>query len=319
MNPYIGHDNQIYGVEEVRLVGGKGDGMRLFQVRNGNGLEFSVSADRCADIARLAVGGVNFGYFSPCGWVAPAYYDKDGGFLRSFTAGFLTTCGFANCGTPCVDEGEALPQHGTAANIPAENIYHYTANGEIHIKAQVRDAVLFGRKLLLEREYVVPLDKNELYITDTVTNIGDAASPLMMLYHFNVGYPLLSEDTELSIPSKKVKGSSSHAEADVANCMKMEKPQVGYDEMCFFHTIEGKASISVKNPKLGKGFIMSYDTAELPQFCEWKMMGEHDYVLGVEPGTTLPIGRTCARDEGMLLTLEAGASKTNHIKFEFIG
>ena len=27
MNPYIGHDSQLYGVEEHRLVGGKGDGM----------------------------------------------------------------------------------------------------------------------------------------------------------------------------------------------------------------------------------------------------------------------------------------------------
>ena len=29
MNPYIGHESQISGVEEHRLTGGKGDGMRL--------------------------------------------------------------------------------------------------------------------------------------------------------------------------------------------------------------------------------------------------------------------------------------------------
>ena len=50
MNTYIGHKSQLYGVEEHRLVGGKGDGMRLFQVTNGKGLAFTVSADRCADI-----------------------------------------------------------------------------------------------------------------------------------------------------------------------------------------------------------------------------------------------------------------------------
>ena len=37
MNTYIGHKSQLYGVEEHRLVGGKGDGMRLFQVTNGKG------------------------------------------------------------------------------------------------------------------------------------------------------------------------------------------------------------------------------------------------------------------------------------------
>ena len=47
---YLGHEQQLSGVEEHRLVGGKGDGMRLLEVRNGKGLECTVSADRCADL-----------------------------------------------------------------------------------------------------------------------------------------------------------------------------------------------------------------------------------------------------------------------------
>ena len=39
MNPYIGHETQLSGVEEHRLVGGKGDGMRLYEATNGKGLE----------------------------------------------------------------------------------------------------------------------------------------------------------------------------------------------------------------------------------------------------------------------------------------
>lgn len=42
---YIGHPEQISSAEEYRLVGGKGDGMRFFQLRNGLGLDFSVSAE----------------------------------------------------------------------------------------------------------------------------------------------------------------------------------------------------------------------------------------------------------------------------------
>lgn len=94
MNPYIGQETQIYGIEEHRLVGGKGDGMRLLEIRNGKGLEMSISADRAADITRLSVFGSNLSYFSPCGYVAPAYYQQTGSdWLKSFTAGFLTTCG----------------------------------------------------------------------------------------------------------------------------------------------------------------------------------------------------------------------------------
>ncbi len=35
MNPYIGHDSQCCGIEEHRLVGGKGDGLRLLEIQNG--------------------------------------------------------------------------------------------------------------------------------------------------------------------------------------------------------------------------------------------------------------------------------------------
>ena len=59
---YYGHESQLFGVEEYRLVGGKGDGMRLLNVRNGKGLEFTVSADRCADITKLFFRGENYGF-----------------------------------------------------------------------------------------------------------------------------------------------------------------------------------------------------------------------------------------------------------------
>ena len=50
MKEYIGHTSQLYSIEEHRLVGGKGDGMRLLEVNNGKGLMFTISADRCGDI-----------------------------------------------------------------------------------------------------------------------------------------------------------------------------------------------------------------------------------------------------------------------------
>ena len=315
---YLGNQSQLFGVEEMRLLGGKGDGMRLLQVRNGSGLELTVSADRCADISRLSLGGVNFGYFSPCGYVSPKYYDKDGnGFLKSFTAGFLTTCGLSSVGTPCVDDGEKLPLHGTVSNTPAENVYWQISQNDIHIHATVKDEALFSHGLVLQREYTVPIMKNELYITDTVTNTGYNDTPLQMLYHFNVGYPLLDENTILKISSDSVIPRNGHAATDIENCLVMEKPQRNYEEMCYYHSIKDEAQISVFNPKIKKGFVMSYDTKALPYFTEWKMMGERDYVLGVEPGNTLPDGRDVMRKKGLLEMLKAGESKTHKIKFIF--
>ena len=188
MNKYLGHSAQLFGVEEVRLSGGKGDGMRMLYVRNGKGLEFWVSVDRCADISRLSLKGDNFGYFAPCGYVSPKYYDNKGaGFLKSFTAGFFTTCGLTAVGSPCTDNGEELPLHGTISNTPCENIGHWIADDGIHIKATVRDAAIFSHQLILEREYIVSLEKNEIQLKDKVKNIGSCESPLEILYHCNMG------------------------------------------------------------------------------------------------------------------------------------
>lgn len=318
MNKYIGNELQIYGTEEMRLVGGKGDGMRMLSVRNAKGLEFFVSLDRCGDISKLLVKGTNFGYFAPCGYVSPKYYDnKSIGFLKSFTAGFFTTCGFNAVGSPCTDNGEELPLHGTISNTPCENYSHYIENDEIHIKLTVRDAALFGDKYLLEREYVCPINKNEIRLCDTIKNIGSNDIPLEVLYHCNMGYPLLSENAKVKVPSTEVLPRNDHAKEGIENCLVIEKPQNGYEEKCYYHKMNGETKVSITNPDIKKGLTIAYDTKELPCFTEWKMMGEYEYVLGLEPGNCYPDGRDVMREKGMLKILKPEESVTNHIKFEF--
>jgi len=174
MNPYIGHPSQLYGVEEHRLVGGKGDGMRLLEVNNGRGLELTLSPDRNLDIARLRAKGINLSYMSPCGYAAPAFYESKGAdFLKTFTAGFLTTCGLQSVGSPCTDEGEELPLHGSIGNTPAEQVNWMKEDGAIVITSLTRDETIFGRKLVLERRIAVSLTDNSFTLTDKITNTGE--------------------------------------------------------------------------------------------------------------------------------------------------
>ena len=318
MNKYIGNALQLYGVEEVRLVGGKGDGMRLLRVRNSGGLAFEISLDRCGDISRLSFKGDNFSYFAPCGYVAPQYYDgKGAGFLKSFTAGFFTTCGLTQVGSPCTDEGEDLPLHGTIGNTPCESFGHWIAGDEIHIKLTVRDAAMFAHHLILEREYICGITENYIKLTDTVKNIGSTEAPLELLYHCNMGYPLLSETAVVSIPSETVVPRNEDAAKGMADRLKMESPQKGFAEQCFFYTLDGTPTVSIYNPAIGKGLEMTYDTKELPCFTEWKMMGEYEYVLGLEPGNCTPEGRAAVRAAGNLQFLAPGEAQTFHLTFAF--
>lgn len=315
---YIGHPSQVYGVEEHRLVGGKGDGMRLFEIRNGKGLEMTVSADRCADIARLRLKGDNMGYFSPCGYVAPSYYDREGdGFLQSFTAGFLATCGLTTIGPPDVDGEEKLPMHGTIGNCPAEQIYAVTGEKEIRIHAEMNPSSIFGYKLTFIREIVCSLESNVFEIVDTVKNWGDQETPLMILYHMNMGYPLLSEEAQVTIPSDHVCPRDPRAAEGIDTWDKMLPPQEGFAEQCYYHTYDGPSgSAQIYNPSIHKGLRITFDTTQLNYLTEWKMMGVRDYVLGLEPGNCNPDGRAAMRKQGVLQTLKPGEEKVFHLQVE---
>lgn len=320
MNKYIGHELQLYGVEEMRMVGGKADGMRILNVRNNKGLEFVVVLDRCGDIARLSLKGDNFSYITPCGYVAPSYYDNQGkGFLDSFTAGFMTTCGLTTTGGVSLDDdGNRLPMHGSISNIPCESVNYYIENDEIHIKLKVRDAALFSHHLLLEREYVCPINENVIYLTDKIKNIGPRETPLQVLYHCNMGYPLLSENAKVIIPSTKVEGYGDYANETIEDCLKMETPKRNCEERCYDHTLSGEVCVSIFNSDIGKGLNMKFDTKELKGFTEWKLMGEGEYVLGLEPGNCTPAGRHIEKQKGNLEYIKPEEEKIQHLTFEFV-
>ena len=159
--------------------------------------------------------------------------------------------------------------------------------------------------------------KNEIYMTDKIKNVGAEDVPLEVLYHCNMGYPLLSENAKVTVPSSKVMPRNEHAKEGILNCLVMEKPQKGYEEKCYYHTISGKTCVSIFNDDIKKGVNIRYDADELKYFTEWKMMGEYEYVLGLEPGNCLPDGRNVMREKGILEILKPDETKIHHIKFEF--
>ncbi|MCR4719983.1 MAG: aldose 1-epimerase family protein [Firmicutes bacterium] len=322
MNKYIGHSIQESGCYEYRLTGGKADGMRILRVKNGKGLDFEISLDRCADIVTLSLNGTNLGYMSACGYVNPKYYQPTGiDFLKSFSAGFFTTCGLTAVGSPCTDDGEELPLHGTISNTPSERYSVAETEENIIVKATVRDASIFSHQLLLMRTYTISKTENKITLSDTVKNIGSKKSPVMLLYHCNMGYPLLSENAEVVIPSDTVIPRNEHAKEDIENSRKMEKPQNGYRESCYYYDIKAKNGIGkcgIFNPDIEKGVVIGFDKKTLDYFTEWKMMGEYDYVLGLEPGNCTPDGRDVMRKEGKLKFIEPDGEYVTNLTFDFV-
>ncbi len=322
MKNYLGNPLQIRGAEQYVLKGAAGEGMRFLCVRNGLGLEAFISLDRAGDLSRVTFKGDNMGYFAPCGYVHPMYYDERGaGFLKSFTAGFFTTCGLTSVGPAGEDKFGAAAMHGTISNTPAELLGFTESEDSIKIKLRVIDARIFSYKLSLCREYTFSYKENTVSVADSITNEGDLDSPFMLLYHCNMGYPLLSEKAQVKIPNISMKPRDPRAESQLASALKMEPPQAQYAECCYYYDMlekNGVCRAGIYNEEIGKGVVLSYNKRELPAFTEWKQMGIHDYVLGLEPGNCNPAGRAALIESGELQMLKPQERAEINLSFSFV-
>lgn len=326
MSRHVGDFSQLFGVRDLTLNGGRAQGVRALEVNNGHGLSMTVLPDRAMDIAWLSYRSVNLSYITHAGIVAPAYFQENGlNFLRSFTAGFLTTCGLRNVGSPCEDNGESFGLHGNIAHVPAEevsaNVNWPDESPEIVLRGKLRDARLFGQHLLLERTITCPVGSAGFQISDRIENMGFSPEPLMLLYHFNLGYPLLDAESELLLPVQETRARDAQAEPGIIECCRFQPPTPGYSEQVFFHDLHtdahGQTCTALINSKLGLGVSFRYSKALLPNLTEWKMMGEGDYVLGIEPCNNFVNGRVAARQAGELDILQPGEVRHYTIDIAF--
>ncbi len=324
---YIGDFTQVFGTKEYTLSGGKAQGVKAVDVKNGSGLEFTVLPDRCMDIAWLSYKGSNMSYISKTGIVAPQYYNETGlNWLRSFYAGFLTTCGLMNVGAPCTENGEAFGLHGRISNTPAENVSSGTVweNGQpvIKVKGSMREARLFGENVVHDREITCKAGKNILIIDDKIENYGFRKEPLMLLYHFNLGYPLLDEDAVFIAATNAVKPRDVESEEGTQFCNVFQKPTPDYKEQVFYHDLKtdntGNTCAALINEKLGLGMALRFNKNQLFNLTQWKMMGEGEYVLGIEPCNCYGSGREDLKEKGLLEYIGPGEIRTFRIEIEII-
>jgi hypothetical protein len=311
----VGQISQIAGARACELSSGLARGVEAIDVKTGTGFEFTVLAGRALDIAWASYKGAPVGYISKSGVVGPAHFVEKGaeGFLRNFFAGLLTTAGLSNIGSPCQDGDESFGLHGRVSNIPAEDVcvsQGWTGDDYIiRVAGTVRQARVFGECLLLHREITTQLGSNALVVRDVVENAGSRPEPLMLLYHCNFGYPIVSADSRVYTSGGSVEPRDPTPAQAVADHDRLGEPQAGYAEQCFYHDLkarDGRAFAAIFNEQLAVGGYVRYRVENLPQFVQWKMLGEQEYVVGLEPATNRLDGRTELMRQGRILPLAVG-------------
>lgn len=191
---------QLASVRRITLDDGPERGVRALAFSTGGGLDFWVLTDRCMDIGPLRWQGMPVSWEHPSGFVSAAYTslhsDADTGIGRAIS-GYLVTCGLENVRRP----SNGSPLHGSLPLTPARIIRHgedwKAETPVLFAEGESVMAHLSGSSFRLTRRIQAPIGGNRFSLTDRVENIGPEPAEMKILYHFNLGFPLVGQGTRV--------------------------------------------------------------------------------------------------------------------------
>jgi len=325
----VGDVSQIARIKPYRLIEGAEEGVMAIDVTTGSGLTFTILPGRGMDISAASYCGCALGWRSSTTDRHPTFFDHEGengrGWLRSFAGGLVTTCGLSYAGAAGNDGDQGYGLHGRISNLPAYSVAwegHWDGDEyNLTISGKVRETTVFGENLELHRKITTQLGSTCLTINDTVENLGHHPAEHMMLYHINIGFPVVDETARLISPTLSVTCRDEEAQNGQEKYAQLQAPETGYREKVYFHELANNNGQRVTNaivnssiaasttPEKTLGVYCTHDPVQLPRFIEWKMMASGTYVVGMEPANCLVMGRDQERKTGTLQILAPGESR----------
>lgn len=327
----ISHHAQVGGIETSVLDNGAGRGTRIAWVNTGAGLRYKVIIDRAMDIGEAAFNQHNLPWLSHAGVTSPQPFSLHGAdWLRTFGGGLVTTCGLSHFGPPENDQYGERGLHGLISNQPAtlESVIQPDPSKgllDMSITGRVREAQIFGPILEMKRTISGTIGKPVIRIHDEVTNLGNVPTPHMILYHCNLGWPLVDEGADILWNGKWISGGDNAIFREGNNFRKcvapMEEHNAGGEAVAFIDPQEdgsGNCECGVYNSRIRIAMALRFNKKQLPWLNNWQHWGKDEYVMGLEPGTNLPTGQSKAREEGRLIHLQPGETRTYDLEFEIL-
>jgi hypothetical protein len=274
MDGRISNFQQVASIRRYTLSEGREKGLDVLDCDNGK-IRFLLNVSKACDIMQLYHEGQNMSFVSKNGFTK-----RETPFLNRFEGGMLYTCGLDSVGGR-----DGFELHGTLHNIPAEIIRAECNENGITVEAIIRDTALFGKNLVLKRKIFTAIGGDSVTLEDTLVNEGYKTEEYCLLYHINVGYPMLDDGAKVIADVESYTPRTAWAKQNEATMYAMSDAVPNQEEACYFLKLS-KPEIALVNEKIGKKFTVSYSGDTLPHFVEWKSMASGDYALGLEPCTT---------------------------------
>ena len=274
MDGRISNFAQVASIRRYEMTEGEERGLRVLDCDNGR-LRFLLNESKALDVMQLCHMGQNVSFLSKNAFTA-----REVPFSGRFEGGMLYTCGLDSVGAR-----EGFELHGSHHNTPARVTRAEVNEEGILIEAEIRETALFGKNLVFRRRVFSRIGSDTLEIFDTLENCGTREEEYCLLYHVNVGYPMLDEGADLLDDAGEIIPRSPWAAEHLAERKKIGTPVDNEEEMCYFLRLK-TPRVTLKNAALGKQFTLKWSQETLPCFVEWKSMAAGDYALGLEPCTT---------------------------------
>lgn len=290
MNGKISNFQQVASLRRYTMTEGRERGLDVIDCDNGN-LRFLLNVTKGMDIMQMYHKGQNVSFVSRNGFTA-----ENIDFMSRFEGGMLYTCGLDSIGSR-----DGYIPHGTYHTFPAQVLTARCDEQGIVVEAVVRNTAIFGQNLAVKRRITSAVGSDCVEVEDTLTNLSFKEQEYCLLYHVNVGYPMLDAGAEVRLDEKNSCGRTPWATQNIETRFEMEEPVADTEETCYFIEMN-RPTASIVNEKIGKEFVLDYSGDTLPCFVEWKCMVSGDYALGLEPCS-------CLLDDGFAYsTIKAGES-----------
>ena len=274
MNGKINSLSQIASIRRYTITEGSAKGLDFIDIDNGN-IRFLLNVSKALDITQLYHKGVNMSFLSK-----NSLTKRELAFGDRFEGGMLYTCGFDNFGGR-----DGYETHGTFHNTPAEVVRAECTNNEIVVEANIRNSTLFGKNLLIRRKITTKVGSSKIDLCDELINESYRDEEYCVLYHFNVGYPMLDNGGKVIADVSEIKARNDWANENISTAFFIEDDVPNKQETCYFVKLN-TPKITYVNEKINRELTLSYTMDTLPCFTLWKSMASGDYALGLEPCTS---------------------------------